>query len=680
MATPQTTPIRAITTPLSSRSSPTIPPPTQFYEPFVKSVLRFRLVNRVFLYSAGLSWAHAVTWSLWGQGGLSELGAIGVCLLPFQPWTVVAALVIWVSAALPSAVLRKVFLTSTRTPSTSPSSSVSAALSKTSTTRALVTYALSAMAVTALHVSTAYANEPSIHGDSKLRIFVKSRKHPHYLNGRLLFLLSSQLFTALGYSLRNVMLDRVVFHSSNSTKSWSVTTVFRSLIIAVLFTSVTVTFSAVVFGLVRFALPLVYKLPILPFFLRPFTAHFLRGSWTILLPFQHVSLLMRAWFLGITTMFIWESTNALFDTFIPQPISISHLTPDPNLTLVSGLSSSDSTFRYFAYSELKELAADPSNSATTRRVTLFSDQKYSPSLWSRISRESLLLLGNDYQLFLRRGKSPPTVTPAPPAKPSTPVNPTIGTPTPLLRTPIYKSSKQSPIHTVMASLGSDGALARALDEGADATNIPELFRSVEAAVMPAPAKEEVKKNVDAATGIVTRINTDIWTSMSKVLQSMVPVWAAEAVTGVHVWWAKERVSKVVQGCLPNKEVDLAVIEALSHLTCASLVEDKYGVVQRDIPKILEAMLSFLSAIEEYQVEISALYVPPPQDKPLSAHETDEREALREEVERAGDILRFVGDGLKEGVARIVRTFGDKLLAFKFPPRTAQKLQGFLEYC
>lgn len=37
-------------------------------------------------------------------------------------------------------------------------------------------------------------------------------------------------------------------------------------------------------------------------------------------------------------------------------------------------------------------------------------------------------------------------------------------------------------------------------------------------------------------------------------------------------------------------------------------------------------------------------------------------------------------GLKEGVARIVRTFGDKLLAFKFPPRTAKKLQGFLDYC
>lgn len=37
-------------------------------------------------------------------------------------------------------------------------------------------------------------------------------------------------------------------------------------------------------------------------------------------------------------------------------------------------------------------------------------------------------------------------------------------------------------------------------------------------------------------------------------------------------------------------------------------------------------------------------------------------------------------GLKDGIARIARTFGDKLLAFKFPPRVAQKLQGFLDYC
>lgn len=120
-------------------------------------------------------------------------------------------------------------------------------------------------------------------------------------------------------------------------------------------------------------------------------------------------------------------------------------------------------------------------------------------------------------------------------------------------------------------------------------------------------------------------------------------------------------------------------------------------MQRDIPKILEAMLSFLAAIEEYQLEIKSLYTPPAESASIKDHER--LETLRLEVDKAGDVLSCLGDGmyfgppirlslltlvllsgLKDGVARIVRTFGDKLLAFKFPPRTAQKLQGFLDYC
>jgi len=83
---------------------------------------------------------------------------------------------------------------------------------------------------------------------------------------------------------------------------------------------------------------------------------------------------------------------------------------------------------------------------------------------------------------------------------------------------------------------------------------------------------------------------------------------------------------------------------LSHLTCASLTEDRYGVVQWDIPKILEALLSFLSTIEGYQMEINALYTAPTPDQQLSAKELEEKEALREEVDKAGDILGLVGGG------------------------------------
>lgn len=66
------------------------------------------------------------------------------------------------------------------------------------------------------------------------------------------------------------------------------------------------------------ALPPLYKLPLLHVFLRPFTAHFLRGSWTLLLPFRHFTLIIRAWFLSFSTMASWEISELLFDFFIPQ--------------------------------------------------------------------------------------------------------------------------------------------------------------------------------------------------------------------------------------------------------------------------------------------------------------------------------------------------------------------------
>jgi Nucleoporin protein Ndc1-Nup len=35
-----------------------------------------------------------------------------------------------------------------------------------------------------------------------------------------------------------------------------------------------------------------------------------------------------------------------------------------------------------------------------------------------------------------------------------------------------------------------------------------------------------------------------------------------------------------------------------------LTEDRYGIVQRDIPRILEALLAFLTALEDAQREIA----------------------------------------------------------------------------
>lgn len=90
-----------------------------------------------------------------------------------------------------------------------------------------------------------------------------------------------------------------------------------------------------------------------------------------------------------------------------------------------------------------------------------------------------------------------------------------------------------------------------------------------------------------------------------------------------------------------------MIAALCRLVCASLTEDSYGVVQRDIPKIIEALLSFLTALEEYQAELTAKYtLPPPEElQKLLAREVAEKEMLAMEAARAGEVIGVVSDGM-----------------------------------
>ena len=79
--------------------------------------------------------------------------------------------------------------------------------------------------------------------------------------------------------------------------------------------------------------------------------------------------------------------------------------------------------------------------------------------------------------------------------------------------------------------------------------------------------------------------------------------------------------------------------------CASLTEDKYGVVQRDIPRIMEALLSFLSAVEEYQGEVhSKNPEPSPEEmQNLSLEQQAEKLQTMMDVALAVDAFSEVSD-------------------------------------
>lgn len=70
-------------------------------------------------------------------------------------------------------------------------------------------------------------------------------------------------------------------------------------------------------------------------------------------------------------------------------------------------------------------------------------------------------------------------------------------------------------------------------------------------------------------------------------------------------------------------------------------------MQRDIPRILEAFLSFLSALEEYHVEVTKLYVPPTPDEITEGNMKvlREKERTRVEVAKATEAIGIVADGM-----------------------------------
>lgn len=71
------------------------------------------------------------------------------------------------------------------------------------------------------------------------------------------------------------------------------------------------------------------------------------------------------------------------------------------------------------------------------------------------------------------------------------------------------------------------------------------------------------------------------------------------------------------------------------------------MVQRDIPRILEAFLSFLTALEEYHAEVTKLYVPPTPDEITQGDlkVLREKERTRVEVARATEVIGIVADGM-----------------------------------
>lgn len=182
------TPIKAISSKISTKSTPSLPPPSHTYEPHLKAVLRNRL-KRSLSVSAAYTYALINTWTLWQVGGTAKVSLWGALWLLISPRTMCITLVVWTIMALPVTVLRKLFLTcmclcSTperfipyssidhRSTMSSPWNIVKSALLQKSTRIATVVHFVSSICMLFFLVINEYAYSTT---DPKLTLFVKSR-------------------------------------------------------------------------------------------------------------------------------------------------------------------------------------------------------------------------------------------------------------------------------------------------------------------------------------------------------------------------------------------------------------------------------------------------------------------------------------------------------------------------
>ncbi|KIY45728.1 hypothetical protein FISHEDRAFT_48838 [Fistulina hepatica ATCC 64428] len=651
-------PIRAIPSSLSARAAPQIAPAAEVYDPLVKSALRQRL-SSIFLWMFVVCWLQTLLVATWFPENWTPLNFL---LTPVHPLTLMRTAVTWATRVLPIIVLSKTYVNVPRSCASSPAQLFRMSLTLPSTRSATLTCCGSAVVASLIY--------SLFESNGQILPFLGSRyilSQPLLLNGDWLYLLTNQMVIALLFVARIIMKDRFSF-------PWPTKFSFFDVAVGVMIMAImSLPISFLLLCTARVVLPLLYRIPLLPIFIRPFTAHFLRVPWTLIVPLGHVDLIFRSLSLGFSTLTTWEMSYAFFETSVAQPVLASRLAPDSTFALVSGITSEQSLFRYCAYTEFYHLASEEGDEVRSRRVAFFADQRHNPNFWSRLVRHSLLLLGQDFQHFLRRGKpAPPPPASEAPAAPQLPIP--VPPATPLIRKSVFRETPtKSRVRALIDSLSSP----RSGETDGD-VKVPDVFRSTSAT--PKDNGKAVSSKPTTAQASIPPKQGGMRLAKKLIIQKLLLVPVPTPLVEFGVWWHKERLSKLVSSYLPRRESDVVIIEVLSHLVCASLSEDRYGVAQRDIPKILEAFLSFLHAIETLTAELHTQAAKTPLSDGASIAEIHRRVELQDEIVRAQEVCAVVGDALKEGTARIVRTFGDKLTAFKFPPRTARKLQTFVEYC
>ncbi|KAF3924294.1 hypothetical protein ABW21_db0206787 [Orbilia brochopaga] len=294
-------------------------------------------------------------------------------------------------------------------------------------------------------------------------------------------------------------------------------------------------------------------------------SHIVVGSFTRIHPdtqpqtlSEKVDLILRSVWLSAFIVVAWEATNISFTLeFSKGPIrdgkAISDTSPDPNGSLIVGLKLKKKALsRRMAFKELAYIATE--NKA--RRESIFADLAKPVSAWKQILTECCEVVGVIIANL------------APPPEPSSDAL-------------VMKSP--SPIKDI-----KDFSPKKPLDEN----------------ILRTPSKHHAVDKWQASPGNMpsSPINLNaIKTHIAKkeAIESKIYQYLTPLLDSKHGDSFRVTIQKKTITLLPDASMQIDAITILVGFVCASLREDIYGMVQKDLPSLLEELVKIAAVLEGY---------------------------------------------------------------------------------
>ncbi|KAM3578837.1 hypothetical protein VKS41_008632 [Umbelopsis sp. WA50703] len=344
---------------------------------------------------------------------------------------------------------------------------------------------------------------------------------------------------------------------------------------------------------------------------------------------------------GFLTTFSWELFDQLYDIYMTQPLLVSHLASDANNCLLSGLQLKQKPFiQAIAFSELARV----SKSDQQRRAVIYSDIDFDNkgSAWKRISEECMKVIDEVKNTVVAEYQRVDIIAPSKPQ--------------PKISDTDLRIRKITPIQQELYNdrLVRKPVIAYPDDDVEDRTG--DILRSI----------AEIPKKLTASNSRVpTAADSFNLEDPKKELEG----WVAKFQGYIRQWpiWHQlfgRSLTRKAGSLFSNSQVTLWAIESVSNLTAASLKEDECGLVQRDIPAVIDCLLGCLQEVEYL------LYHPPASYSALKA-DSDSKVTIREPLQ--------IINALKSGLYQIVTTFEPYVLDFKIQPKYISKWQSFIKF-